>query len=79
MIFGIQQMMSHRGSTLGTTLFSVYINNIALALGDSLVHTYADDTIIFQSMPDCSVLSADHFTSTEQNFAGLAGSEYRQN
>uniref|UniRef100_A0A8K9VAJ4 Reverse transcriptase domain-containing protein n=1 Tax=Oncorhynchus mykiss TaxID=8022 RepID=A0A8K9VAJ4_ONCMY len=34
-----------QGSILGPTLFSVYINEVALAAGESLIHLYADDTI----------------------------------
>ena len=44
-----------QGSILGTTLFSVYINDVALAAGDSLIHLYADETILYTSVPslDC--------------------------
>ena len=38
---GVQQ-----GSIFGLTLFSVYINDVALAAGDSLIHLYADNTIL---------------------------------
>uniref|UniRef100_A0A8K9X5I7 Reverse transcriptase domain-containing protein n=1 Tax=Oncorhynchus mykiss TaxID=8022 RepID=A0A8K9X5I7_ONCMY len=37
------------GSILGPTLFSVYINEVALAAGESLIHLYADDTILYTS------------------------------
>ena len=39
-----------QGSILGLTLFSVYIND-ALADGESLIHLYADDTILYTSGP----------------------------
>ena len=38
-----------QGSILGPTLFSVYINEVALAAGDYLIHLYADDTILYTS------------------------------
>ena len=38
-----------QGSHLGPTLFSVYINDVALAAGDALVHLYADATILYTS------------------------------
>ena len=40
-----------QGSIPGPTLFSVYINDIALAAGDSLIHLYADATILYTSGP----------------------------
>ena len=40
-----------QGSILGPTLFSVYVNDVALAAGDSLIHLYADDTIRYTSGP----------------------------
>jgi hypothetical protein len=39
------------GSILGLTLFSVYINDVALAAGASLIHLYADNTILYTSGP----------------------------
>jgi hypothetical protein len=35
-----------QGSNLGPTLFSVYINDAALAAGDFLIYLYLDDTIL---------------------------------
>ena len=40
-----------QGSILGPTLFSVYINDVSLAAGESLIHLYADDTILYTSSP----------------------------
>jgi hypothetical protein len=40
-----------QGSILGPTLFSVCINDVALAAGDYLIHLYADNTILYTSGP----------------------------
>ena len=40
-----------QGSILGPTLLAVYINEVALAAGDSLIHLHADDTILYISGP----------------------------
>ena len=40
-----------QGSIFGPTLFSVYIDDVVLAAGDSLIHLYADDTILYTSGP----------------------------
>ena len=36
-----------QGSILCPSLFSVYVNDVVLATGDSLIHLYADDTILY--------------------------------
>ena len=36
-----------QGYILGLSLFSVYINDFTLAADDSLIHLYADDTILY--------------------------------
>jgi hypothetical protein len=38
-------------SILGPTLFSVYVNDVALAAGDSVILFYEDDTILYTSGP----------------------------
>jgi hypothetical protein len=38
-------------SILGPTLFSTYINNIAEAVGISLIHLYADYTVLYSAGP----------------------------
>ena len=44
-------MGAPQGSILGRTLFSVDINDVALAAGESLIHLYADDPILYTSGP----------------------------
>ena len=47
-----------QGSIIGPTLFSEYINDVAVAACDSLIHLYADNTILYTSVshPDHSLL-----------------------
>uniref|UniRef100_A0A8K9UW94 Reverse transcriptase domain-containing protein n=1 Tax=Oncorhynchus mykiss TaxID=8022 RepID=A0A8K9UW94_ONCMY len=52
-----------QGSILGPTLFSVYINDVALAAGDSLIHLYADDTILYTSGPSLDTVLTNLQTS----------------
>ena len=40
-----------QGSILSPTFFSIYINNIAQAVGSSLIHLYADDTVLYSAVP----------------------------
>uniref|UniRef100_A0A8C7DY33 Reverse transcriptase domain-containing protein n=1 Tax=Oncorhynchus kisutch TaxID=8019 RepID=A0A8C7DY33_ONCKI len=61
-------------SILGPTLFSVYINDVALAAGDYLIHIYADDTILYTSGPSMdTVLTNLHtsFNAIQLSFRGL--------
>ena len=45
-----------QGSILGPTLFSIYINNIAQAVGSAVIHAYADDSLILsRPLPRCCV------------------------
>uniref|UniRef100_A0A8C7QHA0 Reverse transcriptase domain-containing protein n=1 Tax=Oncorhynchus mykiss TaxID=8022 RepID=A0A8C7QHA0_ONCMY len=48
-----------QGSILGPTLFSVYINDVVLAAGDSLIHLYADDTILYTPARPSSITTLD--------------------
>ena len=44
--------------TIGfNSLFSVYINDVALAAGDSLIHLYTDDTILYTSGPSLDAVT----------------------
>ena len=47
----VVSMVMPQGSILGPTLFSVYINDVTFAAGDSLIHLYATDTILYTSGP----------------------------
>uniref|UniRef100_A0A8C7KL24 Reverse transcriptase domain-containing protein n=1 Tax=Oncorhynchus kisutch TaxID=8019 RepID=A0A8C7KL24_ONCKI len=63
-----------QGSNLGPTLFSVYINDVALAAGDSLIHLYADDTILYTSGPSLDTVLTNlqtSFNAKQLSFRGL--------
>ena len=60
-----------QGSILGPTLFSVYIYfDVALAAGDSLMHLYADDTILYASGPSLDPVLTNLQTSVNASFKG---------
>ena len=63
-----------QGSILGPTLFFVYINDIALAAGDSFIHLYADDTILYTSVPSLDTVLTNlqtSFNAIQHSFRGL--------
>ena len=63
-----------QGSILGLTLFSVYINDVALAAGDSLFHLYADDTIRYTFGPSLGTVLTNlqtSFNDIQLSFRGL--------
>lgn len=63
-----------QGSILRPTLFSLYINDVALAVGDAQIHLYADDTILYTSDPSLdTVLSnlQESFNSIQYSFRNL--------
>jgi hypothetical protein len=63
-----------QGSILGPTLFSVYIKDVALAAGDSLIHLYADDTILYTSGPSLDSMLTNlqtSFNAIQHSFLGL--------
>ena len=63
-----------QGSILGLTLFSVYINEVALAAGESLIHLYADDTILYTSGPSLDTVLTTlqpSFNAIQLSFRGL--------
>ena len=62
-----------QGSILGPALFSVYINDVAFAAGDSLMQLYADDAILYTYGPLDTVLTnlQTSFNAIQQSFCGL--------
>ena len=63
-----------QGSILGPTLFSVYINDVALAAADSLIHLYAEDTILYNSGPSFDTVLTNlqtSFNAIQLSFRGL--------
>ena len=63
-----------QGSNLGRTLFSAYINDVTLAAGDSLIHLYADDTILYTSDPSLDTVLTNlqmSFNAVQLSFCGL--------
>ena len=52
-----------QGSILRLTLFFVYINDFALAAGDSLIHLYADDILLYTSGPSLDTVLTNLQTS----------------
>jgi hypothetical protein len=63
-----------QGSILRPTLFSVYINDVALAAGESLIHLYADDTILYTSGLSLDTVLTNlqtSFNAIQHSFCGL--------
>ena len=63
-----------QSSILGTTLFSIYINNIAQAAWSSLIHLHADDTVLYSAGSSLDFgLNAlqQSFLSVQQAFSTL--------
>ncbi len=69
-----KESVQHIVNILGPILFNIYVNDIALAAGDSHVHLYADDTIIYTfSSSLTSALSSlqASFTRIQHAFSSL--------
>uniref|UniRef100_A0A3B1KHQ9 Reverse transcriptase domain-containing protein n=1 Tax=Astyanax mexicanus TaxID=7994 RepID=A0A3B1KHQ9_ASTMX len=63
-----------QGSILGPTLFSIYINNLALCVKGSSIHLYADDTVLYATGPSPEVVSnllQNNFVRLQQAFCTL--------
>ena len=61
------------GSILGPTLFYVYINGVALAAGDSPIHLYADDAILYTSGPSLDTMLTNLKLSLTRIEIGVGG------
>jgi hypothetical protein len=62
------------GVSQGSTLFSVYINDVTLAAGDSLIHLYADDSLLYTSDPSLDTVLTNvqtSFNAIQLSFRGL--------
>jgi hypothetical protein len=62
------------GSNLGPTPFSVYMNDVTLAVGDSLIHLHTDDTILYTSGPSLDTVLTNRqtiFNAIQHSFGGL--------
>jgi hypothetical protein len=55
--------MGPQGSILRPTLFSAYIYDVTLAAGDSRIHLYADNTILYTSGPSLATVLTNLQTS----------------
>ena len=63
-----------QGYILVPTLFSVYINDVALAAGDFLIHLYTDNTILYTSGPSLDTVLTKlqtSFNAIQHSFRGL--------
>jgi hypothetical protein len=63
-----------QGSILGLTFFSEYINDFDLAAGESLIHLYTDDTILYTSGPSLDTVLTNlqtRFNAIQLSFHGL--------
>ena len=63
-----------QGSILRPTPFSVYIKDVALAAGDSLINLYADDTLLYTSGPSLDTVLTKlqtSFNAIQHSFFGL--------
>ena len=61
-----------QGLILGPMLLSIYINNIAQAVGSSLIYLFADDTVLYTTgpSPDLVLNALQHsFLSVQQAFS----------